>query len=155
MNMGRISWEQYFMAQAKVVSLRGTCTRLNVGAIIVRENRIIASGYNGSVADSSHCIEDGWSLVYGHCVSTIPAEAIALFQCAKFGFATKDTDLYVTHYPCLQCTKQLIQAGLKRVFYEHDYRNHELAVQLFAEANVETIQVAVTDVAIDHPLLNK
>lgn len=154
-SMKRISWEQYFMAQAKVVSLRGTCTRLNVGAIIVRENRIIASGYNGSVADSSHCMEDGCYMVDGHCVRTIHAEANALLQCAKFGVATKDTDLYVTHYPCLQCTKQLIQAGVKRVYYENDYRNHELAVQLFAEANVETIQITVTDVTIDHPTLNK
>ncbi|HLR70649.1 MAG TPA: ComE operon protein 2 [Pseudogracilibacillus sp.] len=146
--MKRISWEQYFMAQAQLVSLRSTCTRLMVGAVIVRENRIIASGYNGSVADGDHCIDNGCYMVDGHCVRTVHAEANALLQCAKFGVATNKTDLYVTHFPCLQCCKQIIQAGVKRVFYEHDYRNHELAVQLFKESNIITKKINSNDIEI-------
>lgn len=146
--MNRISWEQYFMAQAQVVALRSTCTRLMVGAIIVRENRIISSGYNGSVADGDHCIDNGCYLVEGHCVRTVHAEANAILQCAKFGVETNDTALYVTHFPCLQCTKQLIQAGIKKIYYEKDYRNHELAIQLLQESNVEIEQVTLTDVSV-------
>src|SRR5699024_6182263 len=118
------------MAQAQVVALRSTCTRLMVGAIIVRENRIISSGYNGSIAD-------GCYLVDGHCVRTVHAEDNAILQCAKFGVETNNTVLYVTHFPCLQCTKQLIQAGIKKIYYEKDYRNHELAIQLLQESQVE------------------
>ncbi|HLQ96391.1 MAG TPA: ComE operon protein 2 [Pseudogracilibacillus sp.] len=146
--MDRISWEQYFMAQAHVAALRSTCTRLMVGAIIVRENRIISSGYNGSVADGDHCIDNGCYLVDGHCVRTVHAEANAVLQCAKFGVPTNDTVLYVTHFPCLQCTKQLIQAGISKIYYEKNYRNHELAIQLLEESHVETEQVTLTDVSV-------
>lgn len=146
--MERISWDQYFMAQAHIISLRSTCTRLMVGAVIVKENRLIASGYNGSIADGTHCIDDGCYVVDGHCVRTVHAEANALLQCARFGVPTNDTILYVTHFPCLQCCKQIIQAGVKGVYYEADYRNHPLAIQLFAEANVKVKQVVLTDVQI-------
>src|SRR5699024_1119486 len=147
-SVNRISWEQYFMAQAQVVALRSTCTRLMVGAIIVRENRIISSGYNGSVADGDHCIDNGCYLVDGHCVRTVHAEANAILQCAKFGVEKNNTVLYVTHFPCLQCTKQLIQAGIKKIYYEKDYRNHELAIQLLQESQVEIEQVTLTDVSV-------
>ncbi len=146
--MKRIDWNQYFLAQAKLVALRSTCTRLMVGAVIAKENRIIASGYNGSVADGDHCIDDGCYIVDGHCVRTVHAEANALLQCAKFGVSTNNTTLYVTHFPCLQCAKQIIQAGITKVVYETDYRNHDLAIQLFKESNIKIEQVSVTDVSI-------
>jgi len=136
------------MAQAHIVALRSTCTRLMVGAIIVRDNRMIASGYNGSVADGTHCIDEGCYVVYGHCVRTVHAEANAILQCARFGVSTNDTELYVTHFPCLQCCKQLIQAGIKKVYYANDYRNNELAIQLFKEANIETEKIELKDVSI-------
>lgn len=136
------------MAQAHIVALRSTCTRLMVGAIIVRDNRMIASGYNGSVADGTHCIDEGCYVVDGHCVRTVHAEANAIIQCARFGVSTNDTELYVTHFPCLQCCKQLIQAGIKKVYYANDYRNNELAIQLFKEANIETEKIELKDVSI-------
>jgi len=146
--MNRVSWEQYFMAQAQITSLRSTCTRLMVGAIMTKANRIIASGYNGSVADSTHCIDEGCYMVDGHCVRTIHAEANAILQCARFGVPTEDTTLYVTHFPCLQCCKQIIQAGVKEVFYGEDYKNHDLAIQLFKEADVRLHKVDLTDIEI-------
>lgn len=146
--MSRMDWDQYFMAQAQVVALRSTCTRLNVGAVIIKENRIIASGYNGSVSDGAHCIDEGCYMIDGHCVRTVHAEANAILQCAKFGVATNGTTLYVTHFPCLQCCKQIIQAGIKQIVFEHDYRNHELAVQLFEEANVQLRQVSLHAVTL-------
>lgn len=153
--MGRVNWQQYFMAQANVASLRSTCTRLEVGAIIVRKNRIIASGYNGSIDDSAHCIDEGCHIVNNHCVRTVHAEMNALLQCAKFGVKTENTEMYVTHFPCLVCTKHIIQAGIKKVYYEADYKNDPLAVQLFEEASVEVEQVRLTDVSIESTLKNE
>lgn len=145
----RISWQQYFIAQASVVSLRSTCTRLNVGAVIVRKNRIIASGYNGSVDDSSHCIDEGCYIVDNHCVRTVHAEMNAILQCARFGVATEGTEMYVTHFPCLHCTKHIIQSGVNKIYYEADYKNDPLAIQLLKEANVEVEQVKLTEVIVE------
>src|SRR5690625_3563132 len=153
--MNRVSWQQYFMAQANVASLRSTCTRLEVGAIIVRKNRIIASGYNGSIDDSAHCIDEGCHIVNNHCVRTVHAEMNDLLQCAKFCVKTKNTEIYVTLFPCLVCTNNIIQAGIKKVYYEADYKNDPLAVQLFEEASVEVEQVRLTDVSIESTLKNE
>lgn len=137
--MERITWDQFFMAQCHLLALRSTCTRLAVGATIVRDNRIIAGGYNGSISGGDHCIDHGCYVVDNHCVRTIHAEINALLQCSKYGIPVADSTLYVTHYPCLQCTKAIIQSGIKRVFYAMDYRNNDYAVQLFAESGV-TVQ---------------
>ncbi|WP_042223401.1 ComE operon protein 2 [Oceanobacillus manasiensis] len=147
--MERISWDQYFMAQSQLLALRSTCTRLMVGASIVRDKRIIAGGYNGSVSGGVHCIDEGCYVVDGHCVRTVHAEANALLQCAKFGVPTEDADIYVTHFPCLQCSKQLIQAGIKTIYYKEDYRNNEYAIQLFKEAGVSLKKVTVDYLAVD------
>src|SRR5699024_2139758 len=124
------------------------CTRLKVGAIIVKDNRLIASGYNGSVSDGIHCTDEGCLEVDGHCVRTVHAEANALLQCAKFGVSTNDTVIYVTHFPCLHCTKQIIQAGVKKIYFAENYRNNPIAEQLFDEANISYVQVTLTDVSI-------
>jgi len=88
MQRERIPWDQYFMLQALVISTRSTCNRLSVGATLVRDKRIIAAGYNGSVSGDDHCLDEGCYLVDGHCVRTIHAEMNAILQCAKFGEAT-------------------------------------------------------------------
>ena len=77
----RIDWDQYFMVQAALLASRSTCTRLSVGAVLVRDKRIIGSGYNGAVAGDEHCIDVGCYLRDGHCVRTIHAEMNALLQC--------------------------------------------------------------------------
>ncbi|WP_277630600.1 ComE operon protein 2 [Atopococcus tabaci] len=137
----RIPWDQYFMSQSLVLSLRSTCTRLTVGATIVRDRRIISGGYNGSVSGDVHCIDEGCYLEDGHCIRTIHAEMNALLQCAKFGVQTKGADIYVTHFPCLSCTKMLIQAGIKKIHYLHDYRNHPYAQKLLSQSGVQIHQV--------------
>lgn len=147
--MERISWDQYFMAQSHLLALRSTCTRLMVGATIVRDKRIIAGGYNGSVSGSIHCIDEGCYVIDGHCVRTVHAEANALLQCAKFGVPTENADIYVTHFPCLQCCKQLIQSGIVTVYYAEDYKNHPYAVELFAEVGVKTKKVELDYLAVD------
>ncbi|TDL82231.1 ComE operon protein 2 [Peribacillus frigoritolerans] len=139
--MNRISWNQYFMAQSHLLALRSTCTRLAVGATIVRDKRIIAGGYNGSIAGGVHCIDEGCYVIDNHCVRTIHAEMNALLQCAKFGVPTAGAEIYVTHFPCLQCCKALIQSGIKKVYFAESYKNHPYAAELFEQAGVHVEQV--------------
>lgn len=141
--MERISWNQYFMAQSQLLSYRSTCTRLTVGATIVRDKRIIAGGYNGSIAGGVHCSDEGCYVIDNHCVRTIHAEMNAILQCAKFGVPTENAEIYVTHFPCLPCCKAIIQAGIKAVYYANDYKNHPHAIELFEEANVKMEKVPV------------
>lgn len=137
----RIPWDQYFMAQAVLLALRSTCTRLEVGATLVKDRRIIAGGYNGSVGGDVHCIDEGCYVVDGHCIRTIHAEMNALLQCSKLGISTEDSEIYVTHFPCLSCTKAILQAGVKTIHYLHDYRNNEYALDLIRQVGAEVHQV--------------
>ncbi len=147
--MSRISWHQYFLAQSHLLSLRSTCTRLAVGATIVRDKRIIAGGYNGSIAGGEHCIDNGCYVIESHCVRTIHAEMNAILQCAKFGVGTDHAEIYVTHFPCLQCCKAIIQAGIKTVYYANDYKNHPYAIELFEKASVTVEKVPFTPLSMD------
>lgn len=147
--MERITWDQFFMAQSHLLALRSTCTRLSVGATIVRENRMIAAGYNGSISGDDHCIDQGCYVVDNHCVRTIHAEANALLQCAKYGTPTQGASIYVTHFPCLNCTKSIIQAGITTVYYAEDYKNHPYAVELFQKAGVRLKHVPFDEKKID------
>jgi dCMP deaminase len=120
-----------------------------VGATIVRDKRIIAGGYNGSVTGGDHCIDDGCYVVDNHCIRTIHAEVNALLQCAKFGVPTDGSELYVTHFPCVHCTKAVIQSGIKKVYYANDYKNHPYALELFKQAGVDVIQVELEEMVLD------
>ena len=136
------------MLQALVISTRSTCNRLSVGAIVVRDRRIIAGGYNGSVSGDDHCLDQGCYLVDGHCVRTIHAEMNAILQCAKFGEATDGAEIYVTDFPCLQCTKMLLQAGITKITYLRNYHNDPYAQKL-----LDLKHVAVQQVTVDPQLL--
>jgi len=139
----RIPWDQYFMAQSMLLSMRSTCPRLAVGATIVRDKRMISGGYNGSVSGDTHCIDEGCYVVDGHCMRTVHAEANAIIQCSKFGASTEGAHIYVTHFPCLQCTKAIIQAGITKLYYLNDYHNHSYAEQLLEQTNVNVQKVHV------------
>jgi dCMP deaminase len=147
--MERISWDQFFMAQSHLLALRSTCTRLSVGATIVRDNRIVAGGYNGSISGGDHCIDKGCYVVDGHCVRTIHAEMNALLQCAKYGAPVSGAEIYVTHFPCLQCTKAIIQAGISKLVYAEDYKNNEYAQQLLQQAGVRVLKVPFEEREVD------
>lgn len=147
--MDRISWDQYFMAQSHLLALRSTCTRLTVGATIVRDKRMIAGGYNGSITGSDHCIDEGCYVIDNHCVRTIHAEMNAILQCAKFGVPTENAEIYVTHFPCLQCCKAIIQAGIKKVYYAEDYKNHPYGIELFQQAGVSLKKVPFDQQQLD------
>ena len=134
--MRRISWDEYFMAQSHLLSLRSTCSRLSVGATIVKDKRIVSGGYNGSIKGDEHCIDVGCKVVEGHCVRTIHAEINAILQCSRFGVGTEGATIYVTHFPCLNCTKSIIQAGIKEICYANDYRNNEYARELLEKSGI-------------------
>ncbi|KRK89037.1 ComE operon protein 2 [Lentilactobacillus sunkii DSM 19904] len=145
----RIKWDQYFMMQAVLLASRSTCERLSVGAVIVRDKRIIAGGYNGSVAGDDHCIDVGCYLEDGHCVRTIHAEMNAILQCAKFGESTDNAEIYVTDFPCLQCTKMLLQAGITKINYLRNYHNNDYAQKLISLKNIELNKIKLTQADMD------
>ncbi|MGB9859820.1 MAG: ComE operon protein 2 [Moorellaceae bacterium] len=142
--MRRLPWHQYFMAQAKLLASRSTCRRLRVGCVITRDKRIVATGYNGSVSGEVHCLDVGCKMEDGHCIRTVHAEANALIQCARFGVATAGADLYVTHFPCLNCVKLIIQAGIRHIYYETEYRVHPYALELLNLSGVGLTKISVS-----------
>lgn len=133
----RKSWDSYFMKITEMVASRSTCDRALVGCVLVnRDHRIVSTGYNGSVSGNPHCDDVGHTMRDGHCIATIHAEMNAILYCAKEGIPTKGTICYVTHFPCLNCTKALIQAGICEIIYKDDYRVDDYAVELFEKNNI-------------------
>jgi len=119
----RESWDNYFMNLAKQIATRATCSRLNVGCIIVRDKVILSTGYNGSLKDTEHCDDVGHDIdELNHCVRTVHAEANAVAQAAKNGVVLDRSIAYITHSPCLTCFKLLVSAGVKIVCYQNPYR---------------------------------
>ena len=110
----RASWDEYFMAIAREVATRSTCDRKHVGAVIVRDRMILATGYNGSIRG------------LGHCVRTVHAEANAIVQAARNGMRVEGGDIYITASPCFGCFKLIANAGLKRIAFGEFYRDHRI-----------------------------
>ena len=133
----RPSWDDYFMAIAKIVATRSTCDRLQAGAVLAQNNRIIATGYNGSPPRLPHCDEIGHLLEEGHCVRTVHAEHNVLLQAAVLGsMSTKDSTMYTKYSPCIHCSKYIATCGIKRVVIGKIYRNDK-AVEYLREAGLE------------------
>jgi dCMP deaminase len=132
----RPSFDEYFMKIAGVVSERSTCCRKKVGAVIVREKHIVATGYNGSPKGLPHCTEIGCQVENNHCVRTTHAEQNAVIQCALHGVSSNGATLYSTASPCLICAKILVNAGIKRVVFREHY-GEQAAIDLFQAAGVE------------------
>jgi dCMP deaminase len=117
----RKSWDEYFMSIAVMVAERSTCNKLHVGCVLVKDNRIISTGYNGSIRGHDHCADVGCLLNdEGRCIRTVHAEQnVVLLALAS----TEGATAYVTHEPCETCTKLLNQAGVKRVVFANAYKN--------------------------------
>ena len=145
--MPRPAWPEYFMAIAKLVAKRSTCLRRHVGAILVKDKRILASGYNGAPSGLKHCEETG-------CLrenSAIPsgerhelcrglhAEQNLIIQAAYHGIPINGSILYCTNKPCVICSKMIINAGIKMVYYEEGY-NDPLADQMLDEVGLELVR---------------
>ncbi|MEJ2511437.1 MAG: cytidine/deoxycytidylate deaminase family protein [Anaerolineales bacterium] len=137
----RPTWDSYFINIALAVAERSTCDRAFVGAVLVRDKRILTTGFNGSPSGLPHCDTAGHLLVDGHCVRTIHAETNAIIQAALHGVSTKDATCYVTHFPCINCTKTLINAGITEIIYLNDYRIDENALQFINSVGVALKQI--------------
>ena len=118
----RKDWDTYFMEIAEQVATRGTCNRKQVGCILVRDKRILATGYNGSITGTSHCDDVGHLMENDHCVRTVHAEINALAQCSKYGIACDGATAYINTCPCWGCFKALINAGVKAIYYRDPYK---------------------------------
>lgn len=140
----RPTWDEYFVSIANNVRERSTCLRRRVGAIVVKDRRILSTGYNGAPSGFKHCSEVGClrereevpagerhELCRG-----VHAEQNAIVQAAAFGVSIRDSTLYCTHFPCTLCAKLIINAGIRRVVVASDYPD-ELSKSLLREANIE------------------
>ncbi len=146
----RPSWDEYFMTITRQVAERSTCTRAKVGAVIVRDRNILATGYNGSPAGLPHCTEVG-CLIYKsqtptgeaeeNCFRTIHAEINAITQAAKNGATILGADIYITHTPCIHCFKTLLNTGMTRICYDKEYKLHTLEEFKAYAPQVELVQV--------------
>jgi dCMP deaminase len=122
----RMSWDEYFMGIARQVAERSTCDRKHVGAVIVKEKNILATGYNGSIAGMPHCDDVGHMMENGHCVATVHAEANAIIQAAKNGVAIAGASIYITASPCWNCFKLIANSGIKEIYFGEFYRDERI-----------------------------
>jgi len=143
----RPTWDDYFLQMAHVVARRSTCLRRHVGALLVRDKRILATGYNGAPSNLPHCeqagcLRDAMGIPSGErqeLCRALHAEQNAIIQAALHGVDTRDSDLYCTTQPCITCAKMLINAGVKRVVYRGDYSD-AMAVEMLTAAGVELLR---------------
>jgi dCMP deaminase len=133
--MPRPTWDEYFIEITLAVAKRSTCLRAQVGAIVVKDKRILTTGYNGAPRGLPHCLDEGCEIVDGHCVRTLHAEQNAIIQAALHGVSLAGGTIYTTHQPCLTCAKMIINAGLARVVYAGQYPD-ELAMRYLQAADV-------------------
>ena len=140
----RPSWDEYFMDITRVVASRSTCLRRGVGAVIVKDKRLLTSGYNGAPQGLAHCLEIGclrerMKIASGErheLCRGLHAEQNAIVQAALHGVQIAGATLYCTHQPCAACAKMIINAGIRRIVFEHPYPD-ELARDLLTEAGVD------------------
>ena len=145
----RPSWDEYFTSITKTVASRSTCLRRKVGAIIVKDKRILTTGYNGAPRDVKSCLEIGRCLrkelgipsgQRHEICRALHAEQNAIIQAAYHGVQIAGSSIYSTTQPCVLCAKMLINAGIKKIFYYEDYPD-QLSLDLLNEAGVELIKL--------------
>ena len=142
----RPSWDEYFMKLATMVGERGTCDRGRAGTVVVRDKRVVATGYVGSPPGMPHCDEAGHMLqevinedgtVSKHCVRTIHSEQNAICQAAKYGISLDGCVLYTKMEPCYVCARMIVAVGVKRVVCGKQYHGAKLTRELFEQAGVK------------------
>jgi dCMP deaminase len=126
LRLTRLSWDDYFMETAELASVRSPCERLQVGCVIVKDNRLISMGYNGFLSGTEHrsIVRDG------HEQATIHAEMNAVTDAAKRGVSIDGSVAYITHYPCINCYKALASSGVQKIYYRNDYKNDPVIDEL-------------------------
>jgi len=153
LDMERPSWDEYFMEMAMVTAKRSTCLRRQVGAVIVKDKHIIATGYNGAPRGIAHCEERGGGprqklkIPSGgrhELCMALHAEQNAIIQAATLGQSIEGAAIYVTHQPCVICAKMLINAGMTRIVVREGYPDN-LAVEMLKEAGLSIIMLENKD----------
>lgn len=138
----RIPLHEIFLRTALLFKQRGTCNRKLVGGVLVKDGRIIATGYNGSPSGQPHCLEEGCITQNrdgrDSCIRTLHCEKAIISYCAQNGISTQGADLYITLTPCYDCAKDIINAGIKKVYYLEDYSGSD-GKELLASAKIECI----------------
>ncbi|MBK5245839.1 MAG: cytidine/deoxycytidylate deaminase family protein [Peptostreptococcaceae bacterium] len=147
--MNRPSWDEYFMEMADLTSKRSTCMRRQVGAVIVQDKHIIATGYNGAPRGIKHCEERGGCLRekldvpsgerHELCMA-VHAEQNAIIQAATLGQSIEGGVIYVTHQPCVICAKMIINAGIKRIVVREGYPD-QLSIDILGEAGLRIVML--------------
>jgi dCMP deaminase len=147
--MERPSWDEYFMGIAKLTSERSTCLRRKVGAVIVRDKQVVATGYNGAPKGIAHCEEKGGCLreklnipsgERHELCRALHAEQNAIIQAATSGQSIEGSTIYITHQPCVICAKMIINAGIRKIIVEEGYPD-ELAVEILDEAGLKIVSM--------------
>jgi dCMP deaminase len=146
----RPDWDDYFMAIARQVATRSTCLRRKVGCVIVLDKRIVSTGYNGAPTGLPHCDEIGClreergvpSGERHELCRGLHAEQNAIIQAALYGVAVEGGNLYCTHLPCGLCTKMIINAGIRRIYFMEGYPD-ELAEMMLREAGIPAVRIDV------------
>jgi dCMP deaminase len=136
-NNNRLSWDEYFMSIAILASKRSSCSRLNVGCIIIKDNRIVTTGYNGFLRGAPHISR----VLNNHEQATVHAEQNAICDAAFRGVNISNSVAYITHYPCLTCFKLLVASGINTIKYLNDYKNDPLVKELADENNIQIIHL--------------
>jgi dCMP deaminase len=147
--MERPSWDEYFMSIAKLTRERSTCLRRQVGAVIVNEKQIVATGYNGAPKGVPHCEEKGGCLRQQMNIPSgerhelcraLHAEQNAIIQAATSGLSIEGSTIYITHQPCVICAKMIINAGIRKIIVEEGYPD-DLAVEMLGEAGLKIVTI--------------
>jgi len=130
--MNRLSWDEYFKEIVLVTKNRSPCERLQVGCLLVKDNRIISQGYNGFLPGCPHesIVRDN------HEMATVHAEQNAIADCAKRGVSCNESVAYITHYPCIHCCRLLLASGIKEIKYINDYKNDELVEKFTSQLQI-------------------
>jgi dCMP deaminase len=137
--ISRLNWDDYFIEIAQVTAKRSACERLQVGCVLVKDKRIISQGYNGFLPGCPH-----QSIIRNdHEEATVHAEQNAVADCAKRGVSCKGSIAYITHYPCIICTRLLLAAGIESIKYLHDYKNDPLVVVFTNQLNVDVEKMPI------------
>jgi dCMP deaminase len=128
----KLSWDQYFITLSFLISNRSSCERLKVGCVLVKDTRVISVGYNGFLPGFPHesIVRDN------HEQATVHAEQNCITDCARRGINASGATAYVTHYPCINCLKLLVAAGIKNIKYYNDYKNDEIIPKIFKDKGI-------------------
>lgn len=147
--LNRPDWDEYFMEMAVLTAKRSTCLRRQVGAVIVKDKHIVATGYNGAPSGLAHCDERGGCLRQQLGVPSgerhelcraLHAEQNAIIQAAVLGNSIDGASIYVTNQPCAICSKMIINSGIKKIFVKEGYPD-EMAIEILAEAGLEVVML--------------